>query len=165
RLDVARARQLDECPKRIVFDLDALPRGGVFLPDIVHQQGGEEAEQDGDRGEIRRDQASRPLQGRRDRPALFQRQDHQRGRGRSDQRENDLPARGGRPPHQPPNISFTLLKKPSASGLVLPAFSNSLRSSFCRAVRLVGVSTTISMYMSPRWLERTIGMPLPRRRN
>ena len=65
----------------------------------------------------------------------------------------------------PPNISFTLLKKPSDSGLVLPAFSNSLSSSFCLAVRLVGVSTLISMYMSPRWLERTIGMPLPRRRN
>ena len=58
-----------------------------------------------------------------------------------------------------------LRKKPSASGLVLPAFSNSLSSSFCLAVRLVGVSTLISMYMSPRWVERMIGMPLARRRN
>src|SRR5471030_2925399 len=82
---------------------------------------------------------------------------------RGDHRKEDLPVRER--PHQPPNISFTFVKKPSDSGLVLPALSNSLRSSFCLAVRFTGVSTIISMYMSPRWLERTIGMPLPRRRN
>ena len=48
--------------------------------------------------------------------------------------EDDLPARGAKPAHQsPPNNSFTLAKKPSASGLVLPAFSNSSSSSFCLA--------------------------------
>src|SRR5690349_11722918 len=95
----------------------------IFLPNVVHQQGGDEAEQKSDRGEIGSDQTRHSLQRRRERSTRLKSKNQNRdGEGGYD-RKDDLPGREESVPHQPPNISFTLLKKPSASGLVLPAFS------------------------------------------
>src|SRR6201990_3779411 len=60
-----------------------------------------------------------------------------------------------------PKKSFTLVKKPAASGWVAPDdnFSNSASNSCCFLVRFCGVSTVTWTYMSPVWRERSTGMP------
>jgi hypothetical protein len=58
-----------------------------------------------------------------------------------------------------------LEKKLEPSGLLFSeSDSNSRSSSFCRAVRFTGVSTTARCRMSPCAPPRSAGIPLPRRR-